>query len=81
MDKLVTATGKEFECDYFNPFLPDKECGIRILNESISKIASIFSNPEETIQLRCGSRQVDRYTRLSAIINEDGAIRVVLEKE
>nr|DAM55925.1 MAG TPA: hypothetical protein [Caudoviricetes sp.] len=33
MEKLTTATGKEFSCDYFNPCQPTGQCNLRIVNE------------------------------------------------
>lgn len=81
MEKLTTATGKEFSCDYFNPCQPTGQCNLRIVNEQISKVAAVFSNPSETAQLWCESQYAANYTRLVAIVPESDAIRVVLGKE
>lgn len=81
MEKITTATGKEFESDYFNPCQPTGQCNLRVLNEQISTVAAVFSNPSETAQLWCGSQYAANYTRLVAIVPESGAIRVVLGKE
>lgn len=80
MAKLTTATGKEFGCDYFNPFPATRQTNIRILNSNVTTIAKIFSNPEETKELTCDGQYASMYTVLKAIVPEDGAIRVVLEK-
>lgn len=45
MEKLKTATGKEFDCDYFNPFPQAGQINIRILGESLATIATVFANP------------------------------------
>ena len=49
MEKLKTATGKEFDCDYFNPFPLVGQINIRILGESLATIATVFANPAETV--------------------------------
>lgn len=81
MEKLTTATGKEFSCDYFNPCQPTGQCNLRIANAQISIVASVFSNSVETVQLWCGNQYAANFTRLVAIVPESGAIRVVLGKE
>ena len=81
MEKLKTASGKAFDCDYFNPCQPTGHCNLRIANDQIATVASVFSNPAETVQLWCGNQYAANYTRLVAIVPESGAIRVVLGKE
>ena len=81
MDILKTATGKEFDCDYFNPFPPVGQVNLRVLNTSLATVATVFSNPNETIQLWCNERYAAQYTKLVAIVPEGNAIRVVLGKE
>ena len=81
MDKLKTATGKEFSCDYFNPFPPAGQVNLRVLNTSLTNIATVFGNPSETVQLWCGEQYAAQYTKLVAIVPEGNAIRVVLGKE
>lgn len=81
MDKLKTATGKEFDCDYFNPFPPAGQINLRVLGISLATAVSIFSNPKETVQLWYGDQYESQYTGLVAIIPEMDAVRVVLRKE
>lgn len=81
MEKLKTATGKEFDCDYFNPFPPVWQVNLRVLNTPLSTVATVFSNPNETVQLWCGEQYAANYTKLVAIVPESNAIRVVLGKE
>lgn len=81
MEKLKTATGKEFSCDYFNPCSSVAQVNLRVLGASVATVAAVFSNPEETVQLYCGNQYAANYTRLVAIVPESGAIRVVLGKE
>ena len=81
MEKLKTATGKEFDCDYFNPFPPAGQTNLRVLNADLVNVAAVFSDPNETVQLCCGVMSAERYTKLVAIIPEANAIRVVLGKE
>ena len=81
MEKLKTATGKEFDCDYFNPFPPVWQVNLRVLNTPLATVATVFSNPNETVQLLCGEQYAAQYTKLVAIVPEGNAIRVVLGKE
>lgn len=81
MEKLKTATGKEFGCDYFNPFPTAGQTNLRVLNTTLATVAAVFSNPAETVQLWCGESYASQYTKLVAIIPEGDAIRVVLGKE
>lgn len=78
MEKLKTATGKQFDCDYFNPFPPAGQINIRVTGTSLVEVARIFGNPEETVQLWFGQHYVSQHTALVAIVPEADAIRVVL---
>lgn len=81
MEKLKTATGKEFDCDYFNPFPPVGQINLRVLNVDLATVATVFANPTETAQLWCDAEYASQYTKLVAIVPEGTAIRVVLGKE
>lgn len=81
MEKLKTATGKTFDCDYFNPFPPAGQVNINVLNASVADVATVFSNPAETVQIWCGEQYIANHTKLLAIFPEGTAIRVVLGKE
>ena len=85
MEKLTTATGKVFDCDYFNPFPPVGQINLRVLAVPLTTVAAVFSNPLETVQLFCGDGPnawyAAQYTKLVAIVPEGNAIRVVLGKE
>lgn len=78
---MRTATGKEIECDYFNPCIQTSQCNIRVLRMNVIEVAEIFSNPSETEEMVCEDLIAIGYTRLVAIIPESDAIRVVLGKE
>lgn len=81
MEELKTATGKEFPCDYFNPCPPLGQINLRVLNTPLATVATVFSNPQETVQMWCGEQYAAQYTKLIAIVPEGEAIRVVLGKE
>ena len=81
MEKLKTATGKEFNCDYFNPFPQAGQINIRIIGEPLTTVAAVFGNPSETVQMWCKNQYVAQHTKLIAIVPETDAIRVVLGKE
>lgn len=81
MEKIKTATGKQYDCDYFNPFPPAGQVNIRILNASLVEVATVFGNPKETVQMWYGSQYLAHHTKVIAIVPEGDAIRVVLGKE
>lgn len=81
MEKLITATKKEFECDYFNPFPPAGQVNLRVLGISLVEAATVFSDPAETVQLWYGGQYLSQHTKVVAIVPEGDAIRIVLGKE
>lgn len=81
MDKIRTATGKEFDTDYIATIPNPAMAYIRICNAAISDIAAVFSNPKETIQLYSGNIYLAQYTRLVALQPEATAIKVALARE
>lgn len=81
MSKVKLATGKEFECDYFNPFPPVGQVNLRILGESLATVATVFSDHRETVQMTWENQYASMYTKLVAIVPEMDAVRVVLGKE
>lgn len=81
MDQLKTATGKVFNCDYFNPFPTMGQCNLRVQGVTLAEVAAVFADPHETVQLWFGETYASGYMALKAIIPEGDAIRVVLGKE
>ena len=81
MDKLKTATEKEFDCDYFNPFPEAGQINIRVIGKPLVYVATVFSDKSETVQLWWETAYAAGYTKLVAIVPEGDAIRVVLGKE
>lgn len=81
MEKLKTATGKQYDCDYFNPFPPAGQVNIRVLGISLVEAATVFSNAAETVQMWWGNQYLAHHTKVVAIVPEAGAVRIVLGKE
>ena len=81
MEKLKTATGKEFNSDYLATIPVPAQAYIRILNTPLATVAAVFSNPAETVQLWHGEHYLAHYTHLVAIVPEVDAVKVVLAKE
>lgn len=81
MEKLKTATGKEFDCDYFNLLSQVNRLYVQVSGESLATIATVFADPTETVQLWCGEKYVAQYTQLRAIMPVSGGVRVTLGKE
>lgn len=81
MDKLKTATGKMFECDFLSVIPNPNRAYLRICGTPITTVAEVFGNPEETKVIQYGDSRLEQYTRLLSIVIEDSAIRVTLTKE
>ena len=81
MEKLITATGKRIDCDYFNIFSERDRLYIHVHGLSLVKSAEVFSNPAETIQLWYENQYVANHTKLIAIGPVGDAVRVSLGKE
>lgn len=81
MEKLKTATGKEFDCDYLAVLPMPAQAYIRILGTPITTVAAVFSDPEETLELRYCEHCLENYTRIVALIPEGDAIKVALAKD
>ena len=81
METIKTATGREFDCIYFNPFPTMGRVNISIVNASFATLAAVFSDPKETVQLWYGREYLAHHTNLIAIVNDGDSIRVVLGKE
>lgn len=80
MDKVKTATGKEFDSDYIATIPFPAQAYIRVLNTPLATVAAVFGNPEETKQLWHGEYYLAHYTNLVAIVPEVDAVKVVLAK-
>lgn len=80
-DNLITATGKTFQCGSAMSLDSQRLLYIRLSNMSLVQAATVFSNPQETVQLWWGKQYFSGYTKLEAIIPEGPNIRVNLRKE
>lgn len=78
---MVTATGKEFKTDYFNPSAALDRLTIRLKDSTMTEVATVFADPAETVRLTYAGRTVENYTGLIYISPEANAIRVALRKE
>lgn len=81
MNKVITATGKEYDSDYFVTLSHPQQAYFRILNTPIDVVAKVFSDPSETTELYCGDYYIKGYTKLVVIIPENTGIRVAVAKE
>ena len=79
--KIKLATGRELDCDYLGHSEQRKQATVRILNTPIAEVARLFSNPEQTVQLKFGNDYAAGFTKLLAVMDDGDAIRVVLGKE
>ena len=81
MSKIKLASGRELECDFMTHSQKHRQATIRILNTSMTEIASVFSNSAETAAMWFENDYAAGFTKLLAIIDDGDAIRVVLGKE
>lgn len=80
MDKIITATGKEFDCDYLTVRHSSNRAFIRVF-APIETVASVFGNKAETAKLTYCEESLIGFTKFISIINEGDAFKVCLEKE
>lgn len=81
MDKVYTATGKDFNCDYVVEIPSPAEIHVRIQNASIADVARVFSDRSETKIIKHGGSEYRGFTNLVAIVPEGIFVRVVLSKK
>lgn len=81
MDELQTASGKKFDCVYFNCVPHKRQLSIRIANSTMAAASAILENPSETAALAFDGQYVEGYAKLAGIFREGDLIRVTLEKE
>lgn len=81
MDKVKTATGKEFDCDFFSSIPEPPRLYLNIVNTTFSRVAEVFFNSAETVQLWCGQYYFAQFTRLVSISPDNGSVQVALAKE
>lgn len=81
MEKLITASGRVFECGYYSKISDPSRLYIRIANATIGDIATAFSSASETAKLTISGVTFDGFTKLLAIVPEDNLVRVTLTKE
>lgn len=81
MEKLITATGKQFDCDSVATIPEMGIAYIRVRNVDMPTVATVFGNPAETIQLWYEGQYIAQHTKLAALIPEGNTIRVNLKKE
>ena len=81
MTKIKLASGRELECDFMTHSQKHRQATVRILNASMTEVASVFSNPAETAAMWFENDYAAGFTKLLAMIDDGDAIRVVLGKE
>lgn len=81
MDILTTATGRKYDCDYFNPSAETRQLNISIHGKTIGELSPVFADRNETASITCDGITAEGYTNLIAIFRAGPAVRVVLEKE
>ena len=80
MEKIKTATGKEFYCDSVTQIDSPRRVYITIHGATVAEVAAVFSDPRETVQLHYGDIYISQHTTLLGIIPESGMVRVNLTR-
>lgn len=80
MDKIITATGKEFYSDYLSAIPYPAQTFFRVLNTPIDMVAKVFSDSSETSKIQYCEHCLEGYTSLVALIPEGNAVKVCLAK-
>lgn len=80
MEKLKTATGKQFDCDVAVTIPNPPQLFLFIHNSTIVDTAAVFSNPKETFQLWHEHEYFSNYTNLTSISPDGNMIQVVLSR-
>lgn len=81
MDELQTASGKKFDCAYFNCVPHKRQLSIRIANSTMAAVSAVLEDASETAALTFDGQCVEGYTKLAGIFWEGDLIRITLEKE
>lgn len=79
METITTATGKQYETDYFVP-MGDDAISFRVLGVNAATAATVFFNKTETVQLWHGEEYYANYTTVLAMIPEGKAFKIMLRK-
>ncbi len=79
-DFIKTATGKVIGVDLVATISSPNMLYIRVVGMSIPQTAAIFGNPEELTVLEYAGIKLYGYTELTAMVNEDDAVRVNLRR-
>ena len=80
MDKLTTATGREFQTDYLVTIARPAMMFVRILGSDAATVTEVFHNPEETARLTYAGVEYDGFTKFVSVTDEGDALKVGLEK-
>lgn len=81
METVTTAKGKTFSTDMVAENPSPARLYIRIVNAPMADVAAAFFDRDEIASIQYGSRLLNHYTRLVAIVPEGNAIKVILGKE
>lgn len=80
MTTLKTATGKEFDSDYFVQHEPSNSLYFAV-NTTFETAETVFSNPEETAKLEYVGRVYEGFTTLARIEQKTDSIKMRLIKD
>lgn len=76
MNTLITATGKQFDCNY--AVANGAMLHVKIVNTDLATIAATFADPAETQRLQYGQDEWTLYTRLLGIFPGERSVKVSL---
>lgn len=81
MDMLITASGKNVQCDYFNLRSDVGRLRLQVAAIDTVEAAEIFSSEDETKLLKFCGIVAEGYTRLVSIMPVLNGIRITLRRK
>lgn len=79
MERITTATGKQFDVDLVCSIPSPPFAYIRIINSDLATVNKVFSDENETKRIEYNGFVLNGYTTLGYAKKEDIAIKVRLE--
>ena len=80
MSRIQTASGRQFDSDYFVELKSASLLFLRVLNVDLETVKSVFNNHDETSCLTYYGKPTFGYIYLKSISQEGDAFKVVLSK-
>ena len=71
MTKIKTATGKEYDSDFFVEHIPSKSLYLRVICSSEEEVRNVFGDSTETQTLEYNGKNYEGFTKLKNVTEEE----------